>query len=98
MSPGGRQPTLPELIRLKVPQCVGSHYNTFGVLLLNDELGSRVDSIEDECRGKPERICRKILQEWLEGKGLPATWLTLIKTLRDIDLSTLADHVEAEKL
>ena len=94
--PSGGQPTLPELIHLNVLQGVGAHYTTFGILLLNDKLGNRMEAIEDECRGKPEKICRKILQEWLEGKGLPVTWGTLIKTLRDIKLSTLADTIEAK--
>ena len=93
-SGGGGRPTLPDLLRLKVPQEVGVHYTTFGILLLNDELGSRVDCIEEECRGKPEKICRKILQEWLEGKGLPVTWETLIQTLRNTELSTLADQIQ----
>ena len=38
-----------------------------------------------------ERICCKILQEWLEGKGLqPVTWETLTKILGDTGLSSLA--------
>ena len=49
--------------------------------------------IEDECRGKPERIVLRILQEWLEGKGLPVTWESLIQTLRDTDLSLVADQI-----
>ena len=52
-----------------------------------------MDAIEDECRGEPERITRKILQEWMEGKGLPLTWESLVQTLRDTGLSTLADNV-----
>jgi hypothetical protein len=89
---------MPELLRLRVPQQVGANYSTFGILLLNDETGSRVDAIDDECRGKPERITLKILQEWLEGKGLPVTWESLIQTLRDTDLSVLADQIQATKL
>ena len=89
---------MPELVRLGVLQQVGANYSSFGILLLNDKTGSRVDAIEDECRGKPERITRKILQEWMEGKGLPLTWESLIKTLRDTGLSTLADEIAAKKL
>ena len=86
-------PTLPELLRLKVPQEVGAHYTMFGVLLLNDTKGSRVDAIENMYCRDGKRICCKILQEWLEGKGLqPVTWETLIKTLRDTGLSSLADQ------
>ena len=93
---GGR-PTLPDLLRLKVPQGVGPEYSTFGVLLLNDTTGSRVASMEIECSNSPERITRKILQEWLEGKGLPVTWETLINTLRDTGLEALADQIQATK-
>ena len=53
-------------------------------------MGDQVDCIEEECRGKPERICRK-------GKGLPVTWEILVKTLRNTGLSTLADKVQGEK-
>ena len=89
---------MPELVHLRIHQQVGANYSTFGIFLLNDKTGSRVDIIEDECRGKPERIVRKILQEWLEEKGLPVTWESLIQTLRDADLSNLADQIEATKL
>ena len=92
------EPTLPELLRLKVPQSVGTHYFVFGTLLLDDKTGSRVNSIEDECHCKTQRIICKILQEWLEGNGLPVTWQSLIETLRDSDLSALADQIQALKL
>ena len=91
-------PSLPELLRLKVHQQVGANYSMFGIFLLNDKTGSRIDSIEEYCRGNPEKITRKILQEWLEGKGLPVTWETLIKTLRDVELTVLADHIQGLKL
>ena len=94
----GERPTLPALLRLKIPQQVGDDYSTFGIFLLDDETGSRVDAIEETYSGKPERITRKILQEWIEGKGLPLTWESLIKTLRDTGLSTLADEIAAKKL
>ena len=90
---GGR-PTMPQLILLDIPQQVGASYSIFGILLLNDEMGSRVDTIEDECRGKPERIVRKILQEWLEGKGLAVTWETLVQTLKNSKLYAVADKIK----
>ena len=91
-------PSLPELLRLKVPREVGANYSTFGIYLLNDQTGSRVDSIEEYCLRNPEKITRKILQEWLEGKGLPVTWESLIQTLRDVELTVLADHIQGLKL
>ena len=91
---GASRPTLPELLRLKVPQEVGAHYTTFGVLLLDDKTGSRVEALKMECLGVPENVTQKILQEWLKGKGLePVTWQTLIQTLRDSGLSSLAEHI-----
>ena len=55
-----------------------------------------MDAIEDECRGKPERITRKILQEWLEGKGLPVTWESLVQTLRETELPFQAKEIAAK--
>ena len=94
----GERPSLPELLRLKVPQEVGANYSTFGIFLLNDETGNRVNIIEHDCHWQAEPIVRKILQEWLEGKGLPVTWESLVQTLRDSNLSTLADEIQASKI
>ena len=91
-------PTLPELLRLRVPQQVGANYSTFGILLLNDETGSRVRGLKHACLGDPEDVVLRILQEWMEGKGLPLTWESLVKTLRDTGLSTLADQIAGIKL
>ena len=87
------RPSLPELLRLKVPQQVDANYSTFGIFLLNDQTGSRVQSLKQACLGNPEDVMLRILQEWLEGKGLPVTWESLVKTLRNIDLSVLADQI-----
>ena len=98
----GAPPSMPELVRPGVHQQVAANYNyfTFGILLLNDKTGGRMSIIEDECRGKPERIVLRILQEWLEGKESPTavTWELLIQTLRDTDLSVLAEQIETTKL
>ena len=96
--PLGELPTLPGLVRLKVPQQVGANYSMFGICLLNDITGSRVGVIENDCQRMSEKIILRILQEWLEGKGLPLTWESLIKTLRDTGFSNLADEIEAKKL
>ena len=86
-------PTLPALLRCKMPQLVGAHYKIFGTLLLDDKMGSYVDSIELTCQGKPELIMTKILQEWVRGRGVVLSWDTLIKTLRDCELNTIADKI-----
>ena len=91
-------PSLPELLRLKIPQQVAAKHKTFGIFLLDDTTGSRVDGIKLACLGEPEDIVTKILQEWVGGRGAALTWDTLVKTLRDCELNTLADHVQASKL
>ena len=52
-----------------------------------------IEAMEYECQGKCERIVQKSLSEWLRGKGKPVTWKVLIDTLRDCELSTLADMI-----
>ena len=45
-----------------------------------------------------EQINIEILQEWLTEKGKqPVNWATLVEVLHDIELSTLADEIEAVK-
>ena len=93
----GDRLTLPELLYLNVHKKVGANYYTFGILLLNDATGSRVDSIKVECLGTPDTIIIKILQEWLQGNGLlPVTWNTLIETLKHTGLP--ADDIRTAKL
>ena len=94
----GDPPSLLELLRLDLPQRVGDNYANFGIFLLEDRTGSRVDAIEDDCLGKSDRIMRKILQEWVGGRGAALTWDTLVKTLRDCKRNMLADHIQATKL
>ena len=90
----GDRPSLPDLLRLKVPQEVGANYTTFGILLLDDATGGRVRSFKKEYHGDVEDIILRILEEWLEGKGLPVTWQSLVKTLRDTELTALAEEIE----
>ena len=89
---------MPELLRLRVHQQVSANYFTFGVFLLKDKTGSRVRGFKQACLGDPEDVMLRILQEWLEGKGLPVTWESLIQTLRDTDLSVLAEQIHTAKL
>ena len=96
-SVAGQPPSLPELIRLQVPQQVGNSYSMFGIILLNDQKGSRLQALKKACLGDPEDTMLSILREWLQGKGLPVTWESLFQTLRYINLSVLADQIQASK-
>ena len=88
-------PTMPKLLRLGVPQGVGAHYYRFGIFLLDDVTGSRVTAFRKEYQGNAEDVVTRILQEWLEGRGLPVSWEKLIKTLRETGLNALADEIES---
>ena len=88
------KPSLPKLLQFKVPQKVGTNYLNFGIFLLNDEDGSQIQVIDNDCNGKCERIVCMILSDWLQGKGKPVTWKELIETLRDCDLNELADTIQ----
>ena len=84
--------------RINIPQQIGTNFMKFGILLLEDETGSRIQSIIHECRDNAEQVNMKVLQEWIAGRGkLPVSWDTLIEVLQDIDLSTLADDIAAVK-
>lgn len=87
----GDPPSLPDLLRLKIPQEVGAHYKTFGIFLLNDETGSRVDAIK---KASLNETVLNILQEWITGRGKPRTWQALIETLNDSELTDLADKIQ----
>ena len=76
------RPTLPELMELDIPQLVGTNYEKFGTLLLNDDTGIQVESIEAEYRGNSEKINTKILREWLKGRGSSVTWNAIVTVLR----------------
>ena len=85
------EPTLPQLMRLKIPEKVGRNYRKFGTLLLNDDIGSQVDIAEKSCHYQPDDIVTTILRKWLQEGPTPVTWDNLTKVLRDCGLQTLAD-------
>ena len=88
------EPTLPQLMRLKIPEKVGGHYRKFGTLLLNDKKGNQVDIAEKSCHYQPGDIVTSILRKWLQEEPMPVTWDNLTQVLRDCCLQTLAQYVE----
>ena len=87
-------PTLPQMMRLKIPEKVGTEYEKFGTLLLKDDTGSRVASARQSCHHEPERIVTSILRIWLQEEPTPVTWDNLIKVLKDAELNSLAGFVQ----
>ena len=91
--------TLPKLIRFKTAsgklrEQIGTHYRDLGCLLLNDTKGEVTRSIIKNHGPDTIDIISEIFQQWIEGKGMPVKWATLIEVLKDIRLVELAREVE----
>ena len=65
-----------------------------GTLLLNDDTGAKTAALIEECQKNAFTINYKVLQKWIQGKGRPATWDTLVEVLRSTNLSELANTIE----
>ena len=86
-------PTLPQLMRLQIPERVGVYYRKFGTLILNDGDGSQVDIIKEDCKHQTESTVTSILQKWIRQKPTSVTWDNLMQTLRETELNALAEDV-----
>ena len=84
---------MPQLLKMNLPSRVGPKVNVFGIFLLNDDIGNKVANITERCRGDPEKIAFEVLREWLEGKGVEVSWNSLIATLKDSQLSPMAEQI-----
>ena len=82
---------------INIPQEIGTNYYQFGLLLLDDPNGTRVDMIEHDYI-RTERINTEIVREWVTERGRkPVTWKTLTEVLHNIQLHALACEIEAVK-
>jgi len=96
-------PTLPKLLKfpckgrfINIISEIGANYTTFGILLLNDQKGTRITAIAQRHTNNADQINIEVLQEWLQGKGKkPVNWHTLIEVLKDTGLSELAKDISA---
>ena len=66
----------------------------FGILLLNDETGAEINTIALKYGEDAELINLEILRRWIEGRGKPLSWDTLIDILLRIGLHTLASDIK----
>ena len=77
---------------------IGVKYCEFGLLLLEDHNGARIRALAYKHNNDASKINIDIIEEWVSGKGKhPVTWKTLTEVLRDIELTTLAEEIEAVK-
>ena len=84
--------------RINIPREIGVKYREFGLLLLEDHNGARIRALALKHRDDASEINIEIIEEWVAGKGKhPVTWRTFTEVLHDIELSTLAEEIEAIK-
>ena len=67
----GEQPSMPEILRFKVPKLVGDDFFKFGVLLLDDKMGQKMAVIKQDCGDDYSHVGRMTLKKWIKGEGLP---------------------------
>jgi len=79
---------------INIPEQIGTKYRMFGILLLNDKSGAEVGAIIKEYHENAAEINLEILSRWIEGKGKPLGWDTLINVLQNIQLGTLASDIK----
>ena len=77
---------------------ISTDYYEFGVLLLNDRSGARVNAIACMYCYNAERVGTEVFRLWLQGSGRqPVSWQTLIDVLIKAGLMTLARIIEVAK-
>ena len=80
---------------IDIAEEIGSDYEKFGTLLLEDKTGNKVKNIRVSEREDLLLIKVEILKQWLQGKGKePVTWQTLMTCLRATGLTVLADRID----
>ena len=96
---------MPELRHLKLPgpdggaidiaEQIGTSYEEFGLLLLNDTEGNRVRNIYHDKMKEIVPTNMEILKKWLDGSGRrPVTWRILIEVMEESDKTELADQIK----
>ena len=101
----GDRPTLIECVRfpgrdrkINILQEIGVKYHDFGLHLLEDDTGARIQSLAHKHMNDAEQINLDIFQQWITGRGKhPVTWKTLTAVLHDNELTVLAGEIEAVK-
>ena len=90
------KPSLSKLLKLQLHHKVVD-YTVFGIFLLEDEDGSLIGQIKNDCHQLSEMIIIQILTKWIRGEGKSVTWTSLLETLRICGLNELADNIEITK-
>ena len=88
-------PTLRECKEVSIPERIGTYFKQFGIFLLEDVGGQKVNIIQYEMKDRVIEVVIQIFQKWLNGEGSkPVTWATLIHILKKSSLHTLSDKIK----
>ena len=99
----GDTPTLLNLCNLKnrdgkslnVIERIAAQYSTFGIHLLQDDNGVKVNLIERDHRfDGTEAITSAIIKKWIDGGGSTCTYKHLIECIEKVRLGALADELK----
>ena len=83
--------------KVNIIEGVGDGYYKFGVKLLDDAAGNKMEIIKHD-EHTAEAITRKVLTRWIRGEGMkPTSWATLATVLDDCNLCALSDEVRSMK-
>lgn len=90
-----KNPTLPNLTYfhgINIAEQIGKDYHKFGTLLLADECGAVIDSLQHGCRKDPFEINHQVLTKWVSG-GMDRSWRKLIIVLEKCGLTLLVGKI-----
>ena len=74
---------------------VSSKWESFGILL--EMCPDQLESLKEECLGKPAKCWNKVMGRWLAGEGTPdypASWEGVCLLLEDVGCSEVAHELE----
>ena len=89
-------PTLPQLMKfgerhVDIIQNITYVYYKFGIRLLEDKTGDKMEAIEKKNHYRIEAINLVVLRRWIKGEGRkPTNWATLATVLDECGFATLA--------
>ena len=74
---------------------VSSKWESFGILL--EMWPDQLESLKEECLGKPAKCWNQVMGQWLAGGGTPdypATWEGLYLLLEDVACGEVAQELK----
>ena len=81
---------------MNVIRHISAHYVQLGTILLQDRTGQLVQATALSHNYRPSPCMYAIICEWLEGSGrTPVTWSGFVMSLKDAELFSVANAIEA---